>query len=204
LLHYGYTPDSTGARAVPIYQTSSYMFKSTEHAANLFALKEGGFIYTRMMNPTQDVLEKRLAALYGGTAAVAVSSGQAAIAYAILNITRPGDNIISTSFLYGGTYNLFKYTFKRLCREVRFVDTGNLNEIRKSIDPSTKAIYLESIGNPKNNVNDYTAISEIARQHGIPLIMDNTVSPYILNPLNMVLILSYALLQNLQSEMAQV
>ncbi|MEF3255816.1 MAG: O-acetylhomoserine aminocarboxypropyltransferase/cysteine synthase [Deferribacterales bacterium] len=182
LLHYGYTPDNTGARAVPIYQTTSYNFRSTEHAANLFALKELGFIYTRLMNPTQDVLEKRLAALYGGTSALAVSSGQAAISYAILNITRPGDNIVSTSFLYGGTYNLFKYTMKKLCREVRFVNTGNLEEIEKNIDANTKAIYIESIGNPKNNVNDYLAISSIAKKHRIPLIVDNTVSPYILNP----------------------
>lgn len=182
LLHHGYTPDNTGARAVPIYQTSSYEFKSTEHAANLFALKELGFIYTRLMNPTQDVLEKRLSALYGGTSALAVSSGQAAISYSILNITRPGDNIVSTSFLYGGTYNLFKYTMKRLCREVKFVDTGNLKMVKDAIDKNTKAIYIESIGNPKNNVNDYSELSKLAKEFGIPLIVDNTVSPYILNP----------------------
>ncbi|MCA1933073.1 MAG: O-acetylhomoserine aminocarboxypropyltransferase/cysteine synthase [Calditerrivibrio sp.] len=182
LLHHGYTPDNTGARAVPIYQTSSYEFKSTEHAANLFALKEPGFIYTRLMNPTQDVLEKRLAALYGGTSALAVSSGQTAISYSILNITRPGDNIVSTSFLYGGTYNLFKYTMKKLCREVRFVNTGNISEVKNAIDKNTKAIYIESIGNPKNNVNDYSELSKLAKEFGIPLIVDNTVSPYILNP----------------------
>lgn len=182
LLHYGYNPDSTGARAVPIYQTTSYVFKSTEHAADLFALKEFGNIYTRLMNPTQDVLEKRLAALHGGTSALAVSSGQAAITYSILNITRPGDNIVSTSFLYGGTYNLFKYTMKKLCREVRFVDSSNPTNFENVIDENTKAIYIESIGNPKNNVNDYQAIADIAHRNGLPLIVDNTVSPYILNP----------------------
>jgi len=182
LLHYGYTPDSTGSRAVPIYQTTSYLFRSTEHAADLFALKEFGNIYTRLMNPTQDVLEKRLAALHGGTSALAVSSGQAAITYSILNITRPWDNIVSTSFLYGGTYNLFKYTMKKLCREVRFVDSSDPENFEKAIDENTKALYIESIGNPKNNVNDYQAIADIAHKHGIPLIVDNTVSPYILNP----------------------
>ncbi len=182
LLHYGYNPDSTGARAVPIYQTTSYVFRSTEHAADLFALKEFGNIYTRLMNPTQEVLEKRLAALHGGTSAIAVSSGQAAITYSILNITRPGDNIVSTSFLYGGTYNLFKYTMKKLCREVRFVDSSDPSNFEKAIDENTKAIYIESIGNPKNNVNDYQAIADIAHKHGLPLIVDNTVSPYILNP----------------------
>jgi len=182
LLHYGYEPDGTGARAVPIYQTTSYVFKSTDHAANLFTLKEFGNIYTRLMNPTQDVLEKRLAALHKGTSAIAVSSGQAAITYSILNITSPGDNIVSTSFLYGGTYNLFKYTMKKLCREVRFVDSSKPENFANAIDENTKAIYIESIGNPKNNVNDYKAIADIAHKHGIPLIVDNTVSPYILNP----------------------
>ncbi|MCX8084601.1 MAG: O-acetylhomoserine aminocarboxypropyltransferase/cysteine synthase [Calditerrivibrio sp.] len=182
LLHYGYDPDGTGARAVPIYQTTSYLFRSTEHAADLFALKQFGNIYTRLMNPTQDVLEKRLAALHGATSALVVSSGQAAITYSILNITRPGDNIVSTSFLYGGTYNLFKYTMRKLSREVKFVDSSDPDNFAKAIDSNTKALFIESIGNPKNNVNDYQAIANIAHKHGIPLIVDNTVSPYILNP----------------------
>ncbi|KAA0257980.1 O-acetylhomoserine aminocarboxypropyltransferase/cysteine synthase [Deferribacter autotrophicus] len=182
LLHHGYTPDNTGARAVPIYQTTSYVFKSTEHAANLFALKEFGNIYTRLMNPTQDVLEQRLAALHGGTAALAVSSGQAAISYAILNITGLGDNIVSGSYLYGGTFNLFNYTLKKLGREVRFVDSSDPENFKKAADENTKAFYLESIGNPKNNVNDFEKIAEYAHELGVPLIVDNTVAPYIFNP----------------------
>ena len=182
LLHHGYTPDNTGARAVPIYQTTSYVFKSTEHAANLFALKEFGNIYTRLMNPTQDVLEQRLAALHGGTAALAVSSGQAAISYAILNITGLGDNIVSGSYLYGGTFNLFNYTLKKLGREVRFVDSSDPENFKKAADENTKAFYLESIGNPKNNVNDFEKIAEYAHELDVPLIVDNTVAPYIFNP----------------------
>jgi O-acetylhomoserine (thiol)-lyase len=177
-LHAGQVPDpATGSRAVPIYQTTSYVFNSSEHAANLFALKEFGNIYTRMMNPTTDVLEKRLAALEGGTGGLAVASGQAAITLAVLNITSAGQNIVSTSYLYGGTYNLFNYTLRRLGIETRFVDSSNPANFEKAIDKNTRLIYLESIGNPKNNVDDYPAISEIAHRHGIPLIVDNTVSP---------------------------
>ncbi len=177
-LHAGQIPDpTTGARAVPIYQTTSYVFNSAEHAANLFALKEFGNIYTRIMNPTTDVLEKRLAELDRGIGALAVSSGQAAITLAILNITRTGQNIVSTSFLYGGTYNLFHYTFPKMGIEVRFVDSSDLSQVESAIDEDTRLVYMESIGNPKNNVDDYEAISEIAHKHGIPFFIDNTVSP---------------------------
>jgi len=182
LLHAGYSPDSTGARAVPIYQTTSYVFKSTEHAANLFALKEFGNIYTRLMNPTTDVLEQRLAALHGGTAAVATSSGHAAMFYSILNITDLGDNIVSSSNLYGGTYNLFKNTFKKLGREVKLIDSSNPENYLKAADEKTKAFYIETIGNPKNNVNDFETIAKYAHDLKIPLIVDNTVAPYIFNP----------------------
>ncbi|MEA1996025.1 MAG: O-acetylhomoserine aminocarboxypropyltransferase/cysteine synthase family protein [Gemmatimonadota bacterium] len=177
-LHAGHEPDpSTGAQAVPIYQTSSYVFRSTEHAANLFSLKEPGYIYTRIMNPTQDALEKRLAAVYGGTAALAVASGQAAVTLAVLNITRCGQNIISTRFLYGGTYTLFLYTLPKMGIEVRFVDSRDPANFEQAIDENTRLLYLESIGNPKNNVDDYPAISRVAHKHGIPLVVDNTVSP---------------------------
>jgi O-acetylhomoserine (thiol)-lyase len=177
-LHGGQEADpTTGARAVPIYQTTSYVFKSVEHAANLFALKESGNIYTRMMNPTTDVLEKRLALLEGGTGALAVASGQSAITLAVLNITRSGQNIVSTSYLYGGTYNLFYYTLSKLGIEVRFVDSSDPANVEKAIDENTRLVYGESIGNPKNNVDDYPAIAEIAHKHGIPFIIDNTVSP---------------------------
>lgn len=182
LLHSGYTPDSTGARAVPIYQTTSYVFKSTEHAANLFALKEFGNIYTRLMNPTTDVLEKRLAELDGGTAAVATSSGHAAMFYSILNITELGDNIVSSSSLYGGTYNLFKHTFKKLGREVRLIDSSNPENYLKAADEKTKAFYIESIGNPKNSVGDFEKIAKYAHELKIPLIVDNTVTPYVFSP----------------------
>lgn len=177
-LHAGQQPDpATNARAVPIYQTTSYVFKSVEHAANLFALKEFGNIYTRIMNPTTDVLEKRLAQLDGGTAALAVASGQAAITLAVLNITRSGQNIVSTSYLYGGTYNLFKHTLPKLGIEVRFVDSSDPSNIEAAIDDNTRLVYIESIGNPGNNVDDYPAIAEIAHKHGIPFIVDNTVTP---------------------------
>ncbi|MGQ9455255.1 MAG: O-acetylhomoserine aminocarboxypropyltransferase/cysteine synthase family protein [Armatimonadota bacterium] len=177
-LHAGQQPDpATNARAVPIYQTTSYVFKSVEHAANLFALKEFGNIYTRIMNPTTDVLEKRLAQLDGGTAALAVASGQAAITLAVLNITRTGQNIVSTSYLYGGTYNLFKHTLPKLGIEVRFVDSSDPSNIEAAIDDNTRLVYIESIGNPGNNVDDYPAIAEIAHNHGIPFIVDNTVTP---------------------------
>ena len=177
-LHGGQQPDpATNARAVPIYQTTSYVFNSTEHAANLFGLKEFGNIYTRIMNPTTDVLEKRLAALDGGVGALAVASGQSAITLAVLNITRAGQNIVSTSYLYGGTYNLFHYTLPRLGIEVRFVDSSEPANVEQAIDENTRLVYTESIGNPKNNVDDFEAIAKVAHDHGIPFIVDNTVAP---------------------------
>ena len=184
-VHAGQTPDpATHARAVPIYQTTSYVFESAEHAANLFALKEFGNIYTRIMNPTTDVLERRLAALDGGVAALAVSSGQAAITLAVLNITRAGQNIVSTSYLYGGTYNLFNYTLARMGIEVRFVDSSDPKNVAAAIDDNTRLVYMESIGNPKNNVDDFEAIAAVAHDHGIPFVVDNTVSPYIFRPMD--------------------
>jgi len=184
LLHHGYKPDSTGARAVPIYQTTSYVFNSVEHAANLFDLKEFGNIYSRIMNPTQDVLEKRLAALHGGTGALAVSSGQAAITYSVLNIASAGDNIVSSTYLYGGTTTLFRYTLKKMGIEVRFVDPSDPDNFKNAADENTKAFYTESIGNPGNNVDDIPKIAEYAHNLGVPLIIDNTVTPYIFNPFN--------------------
>jgi len=182
-LHGGQEPDpATGSRAVPIYQTTSYQFKNTDHAANLFGLREFGNIYTRLMNPTTDVFEKRVAALEGGVGALATASGSAAISLALLNIAQAGDEIVSADNLYGGTYNLFHYTFARLGIMVRFVPSGDLDAYRKAITPKTKAIYAESIGNPKNNVADLEGISKIAHKNGIPFILDNTVSPYLLRP----------------------
>lgn len=183
-LHAGQSPDkTTGACAVPIYQTAAYAFESVHHAQELFELKTSGNIYTRIMNPTTDVLEKRLAALEGGTAALAVSSGQAAIAFAVLNITGAGQNIVSTSYLYGGTYNLFHHTLARFGIEVRFVDSSDPEDFRKAIDDNTRLVYLESIGNPKNNVLDFEKIAEIAHDNGIPLVVDNTVTTsYLLRP----------------------
>jgi O-acetylhomoserine (thiol)-lyase len=177
-LHGGYEPDpQTRARAVPIYQTTSYVFDSVEHAANLFGLKEFGNIYSRIMNPTNDVLEKRLAELDGGSGALSVASGQAAITLAILNIARAGQNIVATSFLYGGTYNLFRYTLPRFGITVRFVDTSDPVAVEAAIDQDTRLLYSESIGNPKNNVDDFPALAAVAHKHGIPFIVDNTVSP---------------------------
>lgn len=183
-LHSGQAPDAaTNARAVPIYQTTSYVFNSVEHAADLFALREFGNIYTRIMNPTTDVLEKRLAELEGGTGALAVASGQAAIALAILNITRTGQNIVSTSYLYGGTYNLFHYTFAKLGIEVRFVDSSDPENFERVIDEDTRLLYTESVGNPKNNVDDFEEIAHVAHNHNIPLFVDNTVTtPYLFRP----------------------
>ena len=182
-LHGGQEPDpTTGSRAVPIYQTTSYQFKSTEHAANLFGLREFGNIYTRLMNPTTDVLEKRIALLDGGAGALAVSSGQSAITLALLNIARAGDEIVSADNLYGGTYNLFHYTFPRLGISVRFVKSNDLAGFEKAITPKTKALYAETIGNPKLDVADLEALASLAHNHGIPLIVDNTVAPYILRP----------------------
>ncbi len=184
-LHAGQTPDPTTlSRAVPLYQTTSYVFKSSEHAANLFGLKEFGNIYTRLMNPTTDVLEQRLAALDGGVAALAVASGQAAITYAVLNIAKAGDNIVSTNYLYGGTYNLFHYTLPKLGITVKFVDTSDTESIRKAIDGNTRMVYSESVGNPKNNVDDFEAIGAIAHEAGLPFVVDNTVTtPYLFKPL---------------------
>ncbi len=182
-LHAGHSPDSaTNSRAVPIYQTTSYVFNSAEHAASLFALAEPGNIYTRIMNPTTDVLEKRLAALDGGVGALAVASGQAAITIACLNIARCGQNIVSTSYLYGGTYNLFHYTFARMGIEVRFVDSSDPANFARAIDKNTRLVYLEAIGNPKNNVSDFAAIAHIAHKNGIPLLVDNTSAPMIFRP----------------------
>lgn len=184
-LHAGQSPDSeTLSRAVPIYQTSSYVFKSSEHAANLFGLKEFGNIYTRIMNPTTDVLEQRLAQLDGGVGALAVASGQAAITYAVLNIAAAGQNIVSTNYLYGGTYNLFHYTLPRLGIKVKFVDSSDPENVRKAIDGDTRLVYSESVGNPKNNVDDFEAIAGIAHEAGIPFVVDNTVTtPYLFKPL---------------------
>jgi O-acetylhomoserine/O-acetylserine sulfhydrylase len=174
-LHAGQEVDpSTQSRAVPIYQTTSYVFKDSEHAAKLFGLKEFGNIYTRIMNPTTDVFEKRMAALEGGVAAVATSSGQAAQFIALTNIIGAGDNFVSTSFLYGGTYNQFKVQFRRLGIEVRFAQGDDPAEFEKYIDDKTKAIYLETIGNPRFNIPDFDAIAAIGRKHKIPLIVDNT------------------------------
>jgi O-acetylhomoserine (thiol)-lyase len=184
-LHGGQEADpTTGARAVPIYQTTSYQFKDTEHAANLFGLSEFGNIYTRLMNPTTDVLEKRVALLDGGVGALAVASGQSAITLALLNITRAGDEIVSADNLYGGTYNLLHYTFSRLGIHVRFVKSNDLDAFQKAITPKTKAIYAESIGNPKLDVADIEGIAQIAHKNGIPFILDNTVSPYLLRPID--------------------
>jgi O-acetylhomoserine (thiol)-lyase len=184
-VHGGQQPDpATGSRAVPIYQTTSYQFQSTEHAANLFGLREFGNIYTRLMNPTTDVLEKRVAALDGGAGALAVASGQSAISLALLNIAQAGDEIISADNLYGGTYNLFHYTFRRLGVTVKFVDSNDLDAFEAAITSKTKAIYAESIGNPKLNVADLEGLAAIAHNNGIPLVVDNTVSPYLLRPID--------------------
>ena len=185
LLHGGQIPDPvTGARAVPIYQTTSYQFKSTDHAANLFALKEFGNIYSRIMNPTNDILEKRMAAIDGGIGALAVASGQAAETIAILNIAQTGDEIVSADNLYGGTYTLFNNTLRRFGIDVKFVRSENLNNFKNAITGRTKAIYTESIGNPKLNVADLEELVKIAHQSGIPLIVDNTVTPYLLRPID--------------------
>jgi O-acetylhomoserine (thiol)-lyase len=184
-LHAGHDPDvATNARAVPIYLTTSYTFNSSEHAANLFSLAEMGNIYTRIMNPTTDVLEKRLAELDGGVGALALASGSAAVTLTVLNLAKAGDNIISTSFLYGGTYNLFSHTLARMGVHVKFVDSSNPDNIAQAIDENTRAIYTESIGNPKNNVDDFEAIAKIAHDNRLPFIVDNTVTtPLLFRPL---------------------
>jgi O-acetylhomoserine (thiol)-lyase len=185
LLHGGQEPDpATGARAVPIYQTTSFQFKNTEHASNLFALKEFGNIYSRIMNPTNDVLEKRMASLDGGVGALAVASGQAAETLAILNIASEGDEIISSDNLYGGTYTLFNNTFRRFGIKVKFVKSENAENFREAITDKTKAMYTESIGNPKLNVADLDVLAKIAHENGIPLIVDNTTTPYLLKPVD--------------------
>uniref|UniRef100_B8HKX1 O-acetylhomoserine/O-acetylserine sulfhydrylase n=1 Tax=Cyanothece sp. (strain PCC 7425 / ATCC 29141) TaxID=395961 RepID=B8HKX1_CYAP4 len=174
-VHAGQEPaPGTNARAVPIYQTTSYVFDDADHGARLFALQEFGNIYTRIMNPTTDVFEKRIAALEGGVAALATSSGQAAQFLAISNIAQAGDNIVSTSFLYGGTYNQFKVSFPRLGIEVKFVEGDEAEDFRRLIDDRTKAIYVETIGNPQFNIPDFAALAHVAHEHGIPLIVDNT------------------------------
>jgi len=174
-LHAGHTPDgTTNSRAVPIYQTSSYVFNDTEHAASLFALKDFGNIYTRIMNPTTDVFEKRIAALEGGAAAVATSSGQAAQFLALTTIAQAGDNFVSTSYLYGGTYNQFKVALPRLGIQVKFVAEDTVEAYEAQFDENTKGIYVETLGNPRNNVPDFAGLSALAKKHGIPLIVDNT------------------------------
>ena len=185
-LHAGQEIDpSTGARAVPIYQTTSYGFKSSEHGANLFALKEFGNIYTRIMNPTTDVFEKRIAALQGGVAAVAVASGQAAQFIALNNILEAGDNFISSSHLYGGSYNQFKVAFKRLGIEVKFADGADVSDFERHIDSKTKAIYIESIGNPAFSIPDFEKLAAIAQKHDLPVVVDNTfgAAGYLFRPL---------------------
>ncbi|MFA6823345.1 MAG: aminotransferase class I/II-fold pyridoxal phosphate-dependent enzyme, partial [Geobacter sp.] len=185
-LHAGHDPaaDPTLSRAVPVYQTSSYVFKSSEHAANLFALKEFGNIYTRLMNPTTDVLEKRMATLDGGVAALALASGQAAISYTIMTLARAGQNIVASSALYGGTYTLFHHTLPRFGITTRFVDSSDPENYRRAIDENTRLIYCESIGNPNNNVDDFEAVARIAHEAGIPLVVDNTVTtPALFRPL---------------------
>ncbi|MCX5757348.1 MAG: aminotransferase class V-fold PLP-dependent enzyme, partial [Candidatus Hydrogenedentes bacterium] len=183
-IHAGQEPDpTTGARAVPIYQTTSYVFHDTDHAARLFALQEFGNIYTRIMNPTTDVFEKRIAALEGGVGALGVASGSAATTLAVLNITKAGQNFVSSSTLYGGTYNLFAHTLKDLGIEARFVDASRPEEFAKKIDENTRFLFIESIGNPANDIVDFDAIAAVAHAHGVPLMVDNTVtSPLLFRP----------------------
>ncbi len=184
-LHGGQAADpATGSRAVPIYQTTSYVFKNTQHAANLFALKEFGNIYTRLMNPTTDVFEKRVAQMEGGTGALATASGQAAETLALLAITQVGDEIVSANNLYGGTYQLFHYTFPKLGRTVKFVASDQPEEFKKAITSKTKAVYAETIGNPKLDVPDFEAIAKIAHEAGVPLVVDNTVGVGLIRPID--------------------
>lgn len=185
-IHGGQEPDpTTGSRVVPIYQTTSYNFRDAEHAANLFSLKEAGNIYTRLMNPTTDVFEKRIAALEGGVGALAFASGHAAISAAIFNIAQAGDEIVSSSTLYGGTYNMFAYTLPRLGIKVTFVDPSDPESFAKAITPKTKALYAETIGNPKIDVLDIESIAAIAHKNGIPLLIDSTfATPYLCRPID--------------------
>lgn len=184
-LHAGHVPDAaTNSRAVPIYQTSSYTFDSSEHAARLFSLEEMGNIYTRLMNPTTDVLEKRLAALDGGVGALAFASGAAAISNAILNLVRTGDNIVTTRSLYGGTHTFCKYILARMGVEARFVDTSDPAALIAAIDDETRAIFIETIPNPRNNIDDFETIARISHDHGVPLIVDNTAAtPVLFRPI---------------------
>ncbi len=183
-VHAGYSPDpTTKAVAVPIYQTTSYAFDDTQHGADLFDLKVQGNIYTRIMNPTNDVLEKRIAALEGGVGALALASGQAAITYSLLTIMQAGQNLVSSSTLYGGTYNLFAHTLPQYGLQVRFADHRDPASFERLIDSDTRAIFCESVGNPLGNVTDFAALAEIAHRHGIPLVVDNTVpTPYLCRP----------------------
>jgi O-acetylhomoserine (thiol)-lyase len=184
-LHAGQIPDpTTGARAVPIYQTTSYVFKNTDHASNLFALKEFGNIYTRIMNPTTDVFEQRIAALEGGSGALALASGQAAETFALLAITQLGDEIVSANNLYGGTYQLFHYTLPKLGRTVKFVNSRDPEAFRRAITPKTRALYAETIGNPKLDVPDFEALAKIAHEAGVPLVVDNTIGVGLVRPLD--------------------
>ena len=180
-IHAGQSPDgAVGARALPIYQTTSYVFRDTQHGADLFSLAEPGNIYTRIMNPTTDVLEQRLAALEGGIGALALASGQAAITYAIQTIAEAGDNIVASSALYGGTYNLFAHTLPQFGIQTRFADYRDPDAFAGLIDDRTKAVFVESIGNPRGNITDIQAVADIAHAHGVPLIVDNTVAtPYL-------------------------
>ncbi len=183
-LHAGQQPDpTTGSRAMPIHQTTSYCFRSTQHAADLFALKEMGWIYTRLMNPTTDVLEQRLAALEGGVGGLALSSGQQAITVALLNLARAGEHIVSAAALYGGTITLFAQTFQRLGIEVSFVDATDPGNIDAAVQPNTRAVYIETLANPKNDVLDYGRIADVAHKHGLPVVCDNTVmTPVLFRP----------------------
>src|SRR6201996_8315508 len=184
-VHGGQVPDpTTGSRAVPLYQTTSYVFQDADHAARLFGLQEFGNIYTRIMNPTTDVFEKRLAALEGGAAALATASGQAAETLAITTLAAAGDEIVSTTSLYGGTYNLFHYTLPRLGITVRFVDADDFDGIRAAINGKTRAVYTESLGNPKLDISDIEKLAAIAHEHGLPLIIDNTsATPILTRPI---------------------
>lgn len=185
-IHAGQTPDpTTGARALPLYQTTAYQFKDTQHAANLFGLAEFGNIYTRIMNPTQDVVEQRLAALEGGVAALLVASGSAATTYSVLNVAEAGDHIVSGPGLYGGTYNLFHYTLPKFGIEVTFVeDPDDLDSWRKAVRPNTKAFFGETIANPRNDILDIEGVAKVAHEAGVPLIVDNTVAtPYVIKPI---------------------
>lgn len=185
LLHGGQQPDPvTGSRAVPIYQTVAYQFKNTEQAADLFGLREFGNIYGRLQNPTNDVLERRIALLDGGIAALAASSGQAAITLALLNIAQAGDEIVSADNLYGGTYNLFHYTFARFGIKVRFVKSNDFRRLQEAINNKTKAVYAESVGNPKLDVADLEGYAEVAHKNGIPFVLDNTSTPYTIKPID--------------------